>query len=528
MAATRTTVNINWSLQRSHHGEQPFWALVTLACMLGQIGLPGGGFGVGYGPANLMGSAHPALFRPDPAAGHQRGERLHPGRALHRHAAQSRRQGLVQRPRAHLPRHPPGLLGGRQSVPSPPGPQPAARRPGASPRPSCSTSSSGRRPRAWPTSCCRPPPRWSATTSATAGASRILIAMKKAREPIGEARDDYWIFSEIARRLGNGDGLHRRPRHHGVAGAPLRAVAREVGQSRRDLPAVRRLLGGRHRRGGRRDPRAGHAGGLPRRSRQATRSRRRRAGSRSSPRRSPRSATTTAPATRPGSSRSNGWAARRPSAIRCTCCRTSRPTSCTASSTTARMPARPRSRAASRSRSIPTTRPRAASPTAICCACSTIAAPASRRRDSSDRIRRGVVRLSTGAWFDPADAGSNRPLEKHGNPNALTLDIGASKLSQGCIAQTCLVEIERFDGPAPARDGPPAAGVRGARFALIESRARIPSASALAPEVARPATRARRDRAQRAHFDEVRPGGPGEEHVQRRVMVLAHGDRPGR
>jgi biotin/methionine sulfoxide reductase len=67
----------------------------------------------------------------------------------------------------------------------------------------------------------------------------------------------------------------------------------------------------------------------------------------------------------------------------------------------------------------------------------------------SNRIRRGVVQLSTGAWFDPADAGSNRPLEKHGNPNALTLDIGASKLSQGCIAQTCLVEIERFDGPAP-------------------------------------------------------------------------------
>ncbi|MCA0305745.1 MAG: molybdopterin-dependent oxidoreductase, partial [Proteobacteria bacterium] len=68
----------------------------------------------------------------------------------------------------------------------------------------------------------------------------------------------------------------------------------------------------------------------------------------------------------------------------------------------------------------------------------------------SARIRRGVVRLSTGAWFDPENTGSNQPLEKHGNPNALTLDIGASKLSQGCIAQTCLVEIERFDGPAPA------------------------------------------------------------------------------
>ena len=67
----------------------------------------------------------------------------------------------------------------------------------------------------------------------------------------------------------------------------------------------------------------------------------------------------------------------------------------------------------------------------------------------SDRIRRGVVRLSTGAWFDPQDSGSNTPLEKHGNPNALTLDIGASKLSQGCIAQTCLVEIERYDAPPP-------------------------------------------------------------------------------
>ncbi len=67
----------------------------------------------------------------------------------------------------------------------------------------------------------------------------------------------------------------------------------------------------------------------------------------------------------------------------------------------------------------------------------------------SDRIRRGVVRLSTGAWFDPELSGSNILLEKHGNPNALTLDIGASKLSQGCIAQTCLVEIERFDGPVP-------------------------------------------------------------------------------
>ena len=172
MAATRTTVSIDWSLQRSHHGEQPFWALVTLACMLGQIGLPGGGFGVGYGPVNLMGSAHPKYSGPTLPQGTNAVQRLHPGRALHRHAAQSRRQDRLQRPRHRLSRHPAGLLGGRQSVPSPPGPQPAAGWRGASPRRSCSTSSSGRRPRAWPTSCCRPPPASSATTSATAAASR--------------------------------------------------------------------------------------------------------------------------------------------------------------------------------------------------------------------------------------------------------------------------------------------------------------------------------------------------------------------
>ena len=49
MAATRTMVTASWSLQRAHHGEQPYWAVMLLASALGQIGLPGGGFGFGYG-----------------------------------------------------------------------------------------------------------------------------------------------------------------------------------------------------------------------------------------------------------------------------------------------------------------------------------------------------------------------------------------------------------------------------------------------------------------------------------------------
>ncbi len=55
MAAARTLVTVSWSLQRARHGEQPLWLGVVLAAMLGQIGLPGGGFGHGYGSAALVG-----------------------------------------------------------------------------------------------------------------------------------------------------------------------------------------------------------------------------------------------------------------------------------------------------------------------------------------------------------------------------------------------------------------------------------------------------------------------------------------
>ncbi|SKA35106.1 molybdopterin-dependent oxidoreductase [Consotaella salsifontis] len=50
MQATRTTIACGWSTQRQHHGEQAPWSILTLACMLGQIGLPGGGaaFGLHY------------------------------------------------------------------------------------------------------------------------------------------------------------------------------------------------------------------------------------------------------------------------------------------------------------------------------------------------------------------------------------------------------------------------------------------------------------------------------------------------
>ncbi len=65
----------------------------------------------------------------------------------------------------------------------------------------------------------------------------------------------------------------------------------------------------------------------------------------------------------------------------------------------------------------------------------------------SPDIMPGVARLATGAWFD---FDWQTGLEKAGNPNALTRDEGASSLSQGCTAQSCLVDVRRAEGPVPA------------------------------------------------------------------------------
>jgi biotin/methionine sulfoxide reductase len=55
MAGSRTLITVSWSVQRNDHGEQPYWMAAALAAMLGQIGLPGGGVGYGYGAVGLNG-----------------------------------------------------------------------------------------------------------------------------------------------------------------------------------------------------------------------------------------------------------------------------------------------------------------------------------------------------------------------------------------------------------------------------------------------------------------------------------------
>lgn len=55
MANGRTLVTCSVGVQRAEHGEQPIWMTVVLAALLGQIGLPGGGFGIGYAQNGKIG-----------------------------------------------------------------------------------------------------------------------------------------------------------------------------------------------------------------------------------------------------------------------------------------------------------------------------------------------------------------------------------------------------------------------------------------------------------------------------------------
>lgn len=447
MAATRTTVSIGWSLQRSHHGEQPFWGLITLAAMLGQIGLPGGGFGVGYGPVNLMGSAHPKysgptlpqgknevgdfipvarftdmLLNPGGKVSYNGQDLTYPdiklvywagGNPFHHHQDLNRLMTAWRKPET--------IVFHEQFW------TPAARMADIV-LPATTTLE-------------RPDIGYGSREP-------FLIAMKKAREPIGEARDDYWIFSELARRLGQGEvytegrdtmawlaHLYEQSREKsaaaGVTIPPFEAfweagIAEAKGENRDPVMLAKF----------RADP-AAHPLKTPSGKIEIYSEKIASFGYDDCP----PHAVWLEPIEWLGAKA----AGRHPLHML-----SDQPTDKLHS----QLDHSPHARATKiKGRQPVTLHPEDAAARGIAAgdlvrvfndrgACLAAAR-------LSDRIRRGVVRLSTGAWFDPEDHGSNQPLEKHGNPNALTLDIGASKLSQGCIAQTCLVEIERFDGAAP-------------------------------------------------------------------------------
>jgi biotin/methionine sulfoxide reductase len=67
----------------------------------------------------------------------------------------------------------------------------------------------------------------------------------------------------------------------------------------------------------------------------------------------------------------------------------------------------------------------------------------------TEELRPGVVAMATGAWWNPARPGATDAPCLHGNANVLTQDVGTSRLGQGPAAQSCLVEIARWEGELP-------------------------------------------------------------------------------
>ncbi|WP_321504470.1 trimethylamine-N-oxide reductase TorA [Breoghania sp.] len=67
----------------------------------------------------------------------------------------------------------------------------------------------------------------------------------------------------------------------------------------------------------------------------------------------------------------------------------------------------------------------------------------------SDDIRRNVIEVQEGAWYDPLDVYDPKTICKYGDPNVLSIDIGTSRLAQATSACTCMVQFEKYTGDVP-------------------------------------------------------------------------------
>ena len=447
MAAARTLVTVTWSLQWTRHGEQPVWAGLALAAMLGQIGLPGGGFGHGYGSMGDVGNESPLRRLPTLRQGHNPVRTfipvariadmlLHPGEGydyngqrhtypdirlvywaggnpFHHHQDLGRLRTAFGRPDTVVVHEPHWTATARQADIVLPVTTSLERE----------DIGSGRR-------------------------DTHLIAMRQAVEPVGEARSDHDILAALAGRLGLEPGFTegRTPRQwlehlygewreamlgegHQVPGfaefweageyrlpggpacftlfeefradpvrSPLRTPSGRIeitsatvaGFGYDDCPGHPAWLEPEEWLGG---PRA---------------------------RRFPLHLIANQPATRLHSQLDMGATSQRGKVA---------------------------------GREALQLHPQDAAARGI--------AAGDLVRVFNDRgaclagaalttaIRRGVVRLPTGAWFDPVPDAGPEPLCAHGNPNVLTPDVPSSRLSQGCAGQHALVQVERWTGPPP-------------------------------------------------------------------------------
>lgn len=449
LAQRRSLINMAWSLQRADYGEQPFWGLVTLACLLGQIGRPGGGFGVGYGPANTMGNKT-RLFS---------GPTLDQGRnGVTSFIPVARIADMLLNP------------GGRFRYNGAWHAYPDIRLVyWAGGNPFHHHQDLNRLVQAWqkPDTIIVHEQYWTPSAKmadivlpanttferddlAYSKRERFMVYMSAMASSVGQSRSDYDIFADLAGRLGvqaeftrglDSAGWLRRLYEDSRQRAAAQGVSlcdyeqfREQGLIDLDQlaePAPVTMLADFIR-----DPQAhplqtpsgrieiyseriaamelpdcgGHVRWYPAREG---------LGMQEAP--DAFHLITDQPQTRLHSqldhshySRQDKIQGRAPVCVH---------------------PDDARRLGLADGQLVRLYNERGACLAAV---------------RLSEALMPGVLRLSTGAWFDPGRDARGRPLELHGNPNVLTRDAGASELSQGCSAQSCLVRIEPYAGDPPA------------------------------------------------------------------------------
>lgn len=442
LVTTRSMITASWALQRAHHGEQPFWAATALAAIAGQIGLPGGGMGFGYGslggvgapfvtgksPAMTQGSRpidsyipvariSDMLLNPGGAYTYQGEDRRYPdvrlvywagGNPFHHHQDLNRLSEAWTRPETIIVQDP------------------------------MFTATARRADILLPAST-------SLERNDLAGNKRsdFILAMGKVIEPLGEARSDFDIFNAIADRLGTADAFnegrdemgwirhlydesrdHAARRHgfampdfntfweQGHAACPVQRDHTYLADFRED-PAAHPLdtESGRIVLGSDRLARLGYAD-------------------------CPAHPAWIEPAEWLGGAASEElhMISHQPNGRLHSQLETGEASRAEKRAGREQVRLHPGDAAARGITDGMTVRLWNARGACLATALLT------------DAVAPGVAILPTGAWFTP---GGNSGLDLSGNPNVLTLDIGSSAFGQGCSAHTCLVRIEPHGGEAP-------------------------------------------------------------------------------
>ena len=446
MAADRTLLTASWSLQRADHGEQPFWLTIALAAMLGQIGLPGGGFGLGYGSVNAEGANASAYSGPV----------LPQGRNLVGMSIPvARISDMLLSP------------GGSYDFDGKPCTYPDIRliywcggNPFHHHQDLNRLIAAWRKPETiviheqfWTPAAKHADVVLPATTMlerddiGSTGRDRYMIAMKKAVDAPAEARDDFAIFADLSERLGSRAEYteHRDVRQwlrYLYEASRERANRFDI-----DLPGFDEFW----EKGYFEIPRPARAQVLfsdyradPDRHRLGTPSGRIEIFSEriasfnyadcpghpawiepvewlgDAKRRYPLHLISSQPSTKLHSqydhgavSQANKICGREPLSLH---------------------PEDAAVRGLSAGDIVRVFNDRGQCLAGV-------------RLDAG--LKRGVAQMSTGAWYDPLVPGEIGTLDKSGNPNVLTIDKGSSSLTQGASAHTCLIEVERFVGELP-------------------------------------------------------------------------------